>query len=61
MKAESKTFFAWLALIIGLVLLFNYYDTVVLKQFTIFTSEEAVPEYTGVVNSFLDIFYSYVR
>jgi len=61
MGAHSKTFFSWLAVFIGCVLFVNYYDTVVLNQFVIFTSEESVPEYTGAVNSFIDILYSYAQ
>ncbi len=61
MHSSSKTFFSWLALIILLVLFINYYDTTVLNQFAIFTSEEDVPEYTGFVNSVLDLIYSYAK
>lgn len=59
MGAHSKTFFSWFALIVACVLFVNYYDTIALNQFSIFTSEEEVPEYTGAVNSFIDIVYSY--
>lgn len=61
MDVHSKTFFYWLALILGFVLFINYYDTVALNQFSIFTSEETVPEYTGFVNSILDVIYSYAK
>ena len=61
MDAHSRTFFSWLAIIIGCVLFVTYYDTMVLNQFQIFTTEEEVPEYTGAVNSFIDIVYSYAQ
>lgn len=61
MTKESKTFFAVFFIVIFFAVAHLYYDTIVLRSFTFFTSEEDIPAYSDILAELKDSVGSYVR
>lgn len=58
---KSKNFFLIVLLVFYASAVYTYYDTVVLKNFDIFLSEEEVPSYDDLLSKFRVSIGSYVR
>ena len=57
---ESKIFFSFLLGILVLSVSYIYYDTIVLKHFNIFTTEEEIPAYIDLFEELKGFFTSNV-
>lgn len=51
---KSKIFFIVLLIIFFLSVAYTYYDTIVLRRFTIFTTEEEIPTYADLFEKIKD-------
>ena len=58
---KSKIFFIVLLIIFFLSVAYTYYDTMVLRRFTIFTTEEEIPTYTDLFEKIKDFSISNVQ
>ncbi len=58
---ESKIFFITLTVIVLFSVVYTYYDSIILRRFDIFVTEEEVPTYTDLWGEVQNLFYSYVQ
>jgi hypothetical protein len=51
----SKAFFILISLFLFISIAYTYYDSIILKRFDIFTSEEEIPSYKDLLNDLLKL------
>ena len=61
MTRESKLFFLGLFILIAAMIIVTYFDTFILGNFTVFTSEEEIPEYPDLFSEIRAILQLYVQ
>lgn len=61
LNRESKIFFIVLFFIILSTIIFLYHDTLVLRRFDIFISEDEIPSYQSLSDEALELIGDYVR
>ncbi len=58
---QSQIFFAGLLILICAAVLVTFHDTMILKRFDIFVSEDQIPDYTDLFSEINTLIRSYVQ
>lgn len=61
MSKKSKYFFIVCLFVLICSIFYTYYDTMILKRFEIFTSEDDIPSYPNFYQGIKDIIINYVQ
>ncbi len=61
LEKKSKIFFVTLLILILFSIAYTYYDSMILRRFDIFVSEDEVPTYTDLWGEVKELFFSYVQ
>jgi hypothetical protein len=61
MSKKTFIFFVVVFSVILISIIYTYYDTMILKRFDIFISEDDIPTYQGVLGDFYNLIYFYVQ
>ncbi len=60
-EKKSKIFFIILLIIILFSIAYTYYDTLILRRFDIFVSEDQIPTYSDLTSEIRELINSYVQ